>query len=126
MWASASDFLPGGHTLGLNLGYGFGDTGAATENVVILDGRIHKLAEVRFDYDPADFMEPWHMVSPNGRLELEFVPFKERVARSNLLLITSEVHQMFGRYRGKVVGDGGEAIEVRDVTGFAEEHHARW
>jgi len=126
VWASASACLPGGRTLGLNLGYGFGDTGAATENVVILDGRIHKLAEVRFDYDPADFMEPWHMVSPNGRLELEFVPFKERVARSNLLLITSEVHQMFGRYRGKVVGDGGEAIEVRDVTGFAEEHHARW
>jgi len=126
VWASASAFLPGGRTLGLNLGYGFGDTSAATENAVILDGRIHKLAEVRFDYDPGDFMRPWHMASPDGRLELEFVPFKERVARSNLLLITSEVHQMFGRYRGQVVSDDGEAIQVRDVVGFAEEHHARW
>jgi len=126
VWASASAFLPDRRRLGLNLGYGFGDTAAATENAIILDGRIHKLAEVRFDYDSADFMQPWHMASPDGRLDLEFVPFKERVARSNLLLITSQVHQMFGRYRGRLITDEGEAIEIKDAVGFAEEHHARW
>jgi hypothetical protein len=126
VWASASAFLPDGRTLGLNLGYGFGDTSAATENAIILDGRVHKLAEIAFQYDAADYMQPWRMASPDGRLELEFVPFKERVARSNLVLITSEVHQMFGRYQGKVVTDEGEIIAVRDVVGFAEEHHARW
>jgi hypothetical protein len=126
VWASASAFLADGRTLGLNLGFGFGDTSAATENAIILDGRIHKLEEIQFDYNPGDFMRPWHMKSPDGRLSLEFVPFKERIATSNLLVITSEVHQMFGRYRGTVVTDEGEPIEVRDVVGFAEEHHARW
>jgi hypothetical protein len=126
VWASASAFLPGGRTLGLNLGYGFGDTSAATENAIVVNGHIHKLAEVAFDYDPGDFMRPWRMASPDGRLELEFVPFTERVATSNVLLVTSEVHQMFGRYHGKVVADDGEVIPVRDVVGFAEEHHARW
>jgi hypothetical protein len=126
VWASASAFLPGGRTLGLNLGYGFGDTSAATENAIVIDGRIHKLDAVAFDYDPGDFMRPWRMASPDGRLELEFVPFTERVATSNVLLVTSEVHQMFGRYHGKVVADDGEVIPVRDVVGFAEEHHARW
>jgi hypothetical protein len=126
VWASASGFLPDGRTLGLNLGYGFGDTSAATENAIILDGHVHKLDTVAFDYDPDNFMRSWQMVSPDGRLELEFLPFKERVARSNLLLITSEVHQMFGRYQGRLITDEGEEIEIRDIVGFAEEHHAQW
>ena len=126
VWASASAFLPDGRTLGLNMGFGFGDTSAATENAIILDGRIHKLGEIKFDYDPKDFVRPWKMMSPDGRLDLEFVPFKERIAQSNLMVIVSEVHQMFGRYQGTVVTDEGETIEVRDVIGFAEEHYAKW
>ncbi len=126
VWASASAFLPDGRTLGLNLGFGFGDTSAATENAIILNGRLHKLGEVRFNYDPANFMRPWHMASPDGRLDLEFAPFYDRTARTNLLLIASEVHQMFGHYAGTVTTDDGETIAVDGIVGFAEEHHARW
>lgn len=126
VWASASAFLDDGRTLGLNMGYGFGDTSAATENAFVLNGRIHKLEKVAFDYDPHNFMRPWRMHSPDGRLNLEFMPFKERVAKSNLLLLYSEVHQMFGRYSGTLRTDEGEELHIRDVIGFAEEHHARW
>ena len=126
VWASASGFLPDGRTVGLNLGFGFGDTSAATENTLILAGRIHKLGQADFTYDPADFMRPWRMVSPDGRLDLEFVPFLERVAKTNLLVITSKVHQMFGRYRGTIKADDGEIIAIDGLIGFAEEHHARW
>jgi Domain of unknown function (DUF2804), N-terminal/Domain of unknown function (DUF2804), C-terminal len=126
VWASASTFLPDRRTLGLNLGFGFGDTSAATENAIILNGRVHKLGQVRFDYDSSDFMRPWRMTAPSGRLDLEFIPFKERVARSHVLLIQSEVHQMFGHYQGQVVTDDGETILIQGVTGFAEEHHAQW
>lgn len=126
IWASASAFLPDGRTLGLNLGGGFGDTSAATENAFVINGRVHKLGQVDIAYQRVDFMRPWRMTSPDGRLDLEFTPFKERLARTNLLLITSEVHQMFGRYRGRVVTDEGEAVDVKGVVGFAEEHRARW
>jgi hypothetical protein len=126
VWASASGALPDGRRLGLNLGFGFGDTSAATENAFVLDGRVHKLGAVRFDYDPTDFMRPWRMISPEGRLDLTFEPFYDRTARTNLLVITSEVHQMFGRYHGQLVADDGEAIPVEGLVGFAEEHHARW
>ena len=51
VWASSSGFLPDGRTVGLNLGYGFGDTSAATENSLILNGRVHKLAQVDLAYD---------------------------------------------------------------------------
>lgn len=126
VWASASAFLDDGRTLGLNMGYGFGDTSAATENALVLNGRIHKLEQIAFDYDPRNFMRPWAMQSPDGRLNLEFMPFKERVAKSNLLLLYSEVHQMFGRYSGTLRTDEGEELHICDVIGFAEEHHARW
>ena len=126
VWASASGFLPDGRTLGLNLGFGFGDTSAATENTVLIDGRVHKLGQVDFSYDARDFKRPWRMVAPDGRLNLTFTPFLERAAKTNLFVITSQVHQMFGRYQGMVTADDGEQIAVDGLTGFAEEHHARW
>jgi hypothetical protein len=48
------------------------------------------------------------------------------VAKTDLKVITSEVHQMFGRYTGKVVSDEGKTIPVDGLVGFAEEHHAKW
>lgn len=126
VWASASGFLANGQTIGLNMGYGFGDSSAATENAFILDGKVHKLGLVDFGYDPNNFRQPWAMKSPDGRLELTFSPFFERVAKTDFKLLRSEVHQMFGRYNGRLVTDHGEVIEIHDLTGFAEEHHAKW
>lgn len=126
VWASASGFLGDGRTVGLNLGFGFGDTSAATENALILDGRVHKLGWLDFTYNGQDFQQPWRMVSPDGRLDLRFTPFLERVAKTNLLLIRSEVHQLFGRYAGTAVTDEGETVHIEGLAGFAEEHHARW
>ena len=126
VWASASGFLANGRTVGLNMGYGFGDTSAATENALILSGRIHKLAQVDFSYDSSNFKHPWKMTAPDGRLDLEFVPFVERVARTDLQVLSSEVHQMFGRYHGTVTADDGEVIQLDGLLGFAEEHHAKW
>lgn len=125
-WASASGFLPDGRTVGLNLGCGFGDTSAATEDALILEGRIHKLGAVKFDYTSGDYMKPWRFYNQEGRLNLEFTPFKDRLARTNLGLIFSEVHQMFGRYRGWAISDEGEKIRMDGLIGFAEEHRARW
>ena len=126
VWASASGFLKDGRRLGLNMGYGFGDTSAASENAFLLEGRIHKLGQVDFSYSSADFMQPWKMRSPDGRLELEFTPMVERVAQTNLWVLASEVHQMFGRYDGWLVSDEGEKIQVENLIGWAEEHHAKW
>ena len=125
-WASASGFLPDKRTIGLNMGGGFGDTSAATEDAIILEGKVHKLDSILITYDHSDYMKPWRFVDSQGRLDLTFVPFKERVARSNLGIIFSEVHQMFGRYTGDVITDEGEEISIDGLTGFAEEHHARW
>ncbi len=126
VWASASGFQNDGRTIGLNLGYGFGDTSHATENAVILNGKIQKLNLVDFKYDSKNFMAPWTMHSDDGRLELTFTPFFERVARTDAKVLVSEVHQMFGKYNGSFFSDEGENIQIANLIGFAEEHHARW
>jgi len=112
--------------LGLNLGKGFGDLSNATENAVIVNGRVHKLDQVEFGYTSGDYMQPWHFTDNEDRLDLVFTPFKDRTATTNLAIITSEVHQMFGRYNGHVMLDDGSKLEIKDLIGFAEEHHARW
>lgn len=126
VWASASGYLPDGSTAGLNLGFGFGDTRAANENAFILDGRIYKLGQVDFSFSNKDYTKPWMMISLDGRLELEFKPLLQRVAKTNLLLIYSNVHQVFGHYFGSFITQEGKRIEIDGLAGFAEEHHARW
>jgi hypothetical protein len=125
-WASASGFLLDDRTIGLNLGCGFGDLSKATENSVILDGRVHKLGAVRFDYHAGDYMRPWRFTDNEGRLDLTLTPFKVRTAQTNLGIIFSEVHQTFGRYSGHAILDDGSRLEIHDLIGFTEEHHARW
>ena len=125
-WASASGFLPDGRTVGLNMGCGFGDLSKAGENALILENCIHKLEKITFDYVSGDFMRPWKFADTEGRLELLFTPFRDRTAMTKLGVISSEVHQIFGRYNGKAVADDGEVIQINDLIGFAEEHKARW
>ncbi len=125
-WASASGFLPDGRTIGLNFGKGFGDLSAATENCIVLNGKVNKLEKVEFAYSAQNYMQPWKFTDSEGCLSLDFIPFKERLARTNLGIITSEVHQMFGRYSGTIVTDTGDRLDFRDLIGFAEQHQARW
>ena len=125
-WASASGFLSDGRTIGLNLGCGFGDTSSATENALIIDGRVNKLDQITFDYDPQDYMKAWKFTDNEGRLNLIFTPFKDRFAATKLFVIDSEVHQLFGKYTGSVVTDSGENIDIEELIGFAEEHKAKW
>jgi hypothetical protein len=112
--------------VGLNLGCGFGDCSAASENCFVVNGKIHKLEQVTFDYDSRDFMRPWKFTDSEGRLNLIFTPFKERKAVTNLGIIFSEVHQLLGKYSGTVRTDEGAIININDLIGFAEEHQAHW
>lgn len=125
-WASTSGFLSDGRTVGLNFGQGFGDLSYATENCIIIEGQLYKLDDVKFIYNPDNFMNSWFFRSNDSSLDLEFTPFKERAAITNLGIIHSEVHQLFGRYNGHFTSDKCKKIQIRDLIGFAEEHYARW
>ncbi|MCA9772472.1 MAG: DUF2804 domain-containing protein [Myxococcales bacterium] len=125
-WATGHGRLADGRLVGLNLGKGFGDLRAATENAFFVDGRLHKLGGLEFRYDPADFMKPWSLMSPDGGAALTFTPIFERIDRVRLGIVASESHQLFGRFTGRLASEDGTEIEVPGVLGWAEEHRARW
>ncbi|MCR4951461.1 MAG: DUF2804 domain-containing protein [Solobacterium sp.] len=129
-WSSASGEI-GGHRFGFNLGYGFGDTSAATENMLFYDGKAHKLEDVTFEIPQKedgsdDFMSPWSFTSSDGRFEASFTPVIDRKSDTNVLVIRSDQHQVFGTFTGKAVLDDGTVVIMKDFPGFAEKVRNRW
>lgn len=124
-WGSGSGTV-GGRPFGFNIGYGFGDTSAATENILFYDGRGHKLDDVAFHIPEDDFMKPWTFSSSDGRFEMEFMPVLERAASISALVVKSDQHQVFGRMSGRAVLDDGRFIELKDFMCFAEKVHNRY
>lgn len=125
-WASASAALPGGIPFGFNLGYGFSDRSPASENMLFYNGIPHKLGDVVFYFDESDYMKIWEMKDDQGRLELRFTPRLDRFANTNLLIIQSLQHQVFGHYNGHVLLDDGNKVELQQIPGFAEDVYNRW
>ncbi len=124
------------HRFGLNLGYGFGDTSAASENMVFVDGVAHKLHRVDFGIlektggahakktaDRLQLMQPWHMTDDEGRLDLVFTPLLDRTDWMDFKLIRTDQHQVFGRFDGFVVLDDGSTFKVANLLGSAEVIH---
>ncbi|MEN6410210.1 MAG: DUF2804 domain-containing protein [Anaerolineaceae bacterium] len=116
------------HRVGINLGGKWTDGTGMNENGFFVDGKLTKLHEdIRWEYSAADFMKPWKLTTTaTNRVQLTFTPFYERVAKTNALVIQSEVHQMIGRYDGAITPENGEPIAIDNQIGWAEDHHARW
>lgn len=119
-WGSVSG-LADGVRFGMNLGYGFGDTQAATENMIFYDGKAHKLDQVMFTIQEPDFLLPWRITDNEGRLELTMVPLLDRQDTLNLGIIKNLGHQVFGKMAGFFILDDGRRITFKDVIGFAEK-----
>lgn len=115
-----------GKPFGFNIGYGFGDTSAASENLLVYGGVAHKLSEVRINIPEDSFLKPWTFTSDDGRFEMDFVPVIDRAARTSALVIESDQHQVFGRFTGRAVLDDGTALELKDFLGFAEKVRNRY
>lgn len=130
-WGSGQMELENGDRFGFNIGYGFGNTSAATENMLFYNGKSHKLDEVVFNI-PKDedgnyrYMEPWTFSSNDGRFEMSFVPVLDRQAPFNLGVLCMIPHQVFGRLSGKAILDDGTVVEVKDRLTFAEHVHNKW
>ncbi len=115
-----------GHAFGFNIGYGFGNTKAASENVIFYDGVAHKIDDVTFVIPEDDYCKPWKFTSSDGRFEMDFMPLLDRSACLDYKLIVSDQHQVFGWMSGTTVLDDGTKVEIKDVLCFAEKVHNRY
>lgn len=130
-WSSMNALIEG-KEIGWNLGYGFGDTSKASENILYVNGEAYKLEDVKFDI-PFDkhghdkFMDPWTFRSAKNDIKITFTPIINRHSDSNLLFIRSNQNQVFGVFNGTIrLPDSDKLIEIVDAPGFAEKVYNRW
>lgn len=125
LWGSGNADIDG-NAFGFNLGYGFGNTAAASENVIFYNGKAHKLDDVTFHIPESSYTDPWKLTSSDGRFEADFIPVLDRAAKIDFKVLVSDQHQVFGRMTGRAVLDDGGEIRFSDLMCFAEKVHNRY
>jgi hypothetical protein len=120
-WAAAS-----GQDIALNLGEGFGDDSAATENLLVVGDQAHKLGRVAWSYTPEDPMAPWTFESDDGRLSLVLDPVAPELGGLELGAKYSRLKKAYGTMSGTLVLEDGRVLEVQGLRGFAEEMQVSW
>jgi hypothetical protein len=64
-WGNGSGIIKGGR-FGFNIGWGFGDTRLATENMVFWNGKATKIGALRVERNPDDYMGDWRFRDDAG------------------------------------------------------------
>ncbi len=129
-WGSGQMYLEDGSRFGFNIGYGFGNTSAASENMLFYNGTSHKLEDITFNIpkngDEYLYTEPWTFTASDGRFEMDFKPIIDRQSPLDLKVLCMLPHQVFGLMSGKAVLDDGTEIVIKDELVFAERVHNKW
>lgn len=129
-WGSLSGEV-NGVPFGFNIGYGFGDTSKATENMVFYNGKAHKLDQVTFNIpkneDGSDnFLAKWTFTSNDKRFTMDFIPVINRYSNTDVGIIASRQNQVFGHFSGTAILDDGKVIKIDNLLGFAEKVRNKW
>ncbi len=125
-WSSASFLLPDGSPCGFNLGYGFGDTSAASENMVFYNKKAYKLNDVDFGIPEPSFTDPWHFTSKDGAIDLIFTPLYDNRTDINVGFLRQDAHQVFGEFTGTIKISPTETLQIKNGFGFAEKVRNVW
>lgn len=124
-WGNGNTLIDG-IPFGFNVGYGFGDTSAASENLIIYDGIAHKLDDVSFHIPADSYVKPWTISSSDHRFDMKFTPILDRCAKTSALIIVTDQHQVFGYLNGTAILDDGTPLEIKDMLCFFEKVHNKY
>lgn len=124
-WGSGSEIIGKDH-FGFNIGWGFGDLTHATENVFFWNGKAIKLGEIIVDRNPKDYMAPWVFTDSNGKFEMQMNPIYDNFTKTNLGIINTKCHQVFGVFNGFVILPNGERKEIKNMIAFCEHAINQW
>lgn len=125
-WSSLSTVLEDGSDFGFNLGYGFGDTSAASENMAFYKGKAYKLNDVDFGLPKDNFIDHWHFTSEDGDIDMVFTPLYDNYNKINLLFLRQNSHQVFGYFTGTIRLEEGKEVNITKAFGFAEKVRNVW
>ena len=119
--------LVNGKPFGFNIGYGFGNTDAATENAFFYDGVCHKLDKIFIDYPCADDNYKMCTVRSNDkRFEMKIEPLYYCENEHDFTVVRQSEKIMFGRMSGTAVTEDGAKIEVKDMICYFEQSTGKY
>jgi hypothetical protein len=124
-WAAASGVVDGA-PLAFNLGEGFGNPAAGSENLIVADDVAHKLATVDWTFDPDDPLADWTFEAPDGRASLVLHPVAPEVGGLDFGSVFSRLTKAYGTFSGTLVLDDGRTVTLTGVPGFAEQMQLSW
>lgn len=121
VWGNGSTVVNGTH-FGFNIGWGFGNTSAATENMFFWDNKAYKLGDVQeirigdnFRYADAERKFVFHVE-----------PIFDNYTRTKAPSVNNSCHQVFGRWSGVVVLDDGTKVDIPSFIAFCEHADNCW
>lgn len=125
-WGSASG-LHQGRRFGLQVGYGFGDTSAASENTPASSmAKRTSWREVTFHLPDGPLDGGLALYQQRRALRDDLHPIVDRHDRVAIGPFLTDQHQVFGRFAGRALLDDGTVLNIEGLTGFAEQVHNRW
>ncbi|MCC3274223.1 DUF2804 domain-containing protein [Arthrobacter zhangbolii] len=114
-----------GTRLGLQFGGKWTAGTPATENALIVDGRLHHYdGELEFEYDLTDPASTWRVRGP--WIDAVLTPFHRRTSATNAVVIKAQVWQAFGTWAGTARTPDGTEYSLDGLTGWIEEARNRW
>ena len=123
-WGNLTSHIDG-VPFGFNIGWGFGDTSHATENIYFYDKKGYKLGKIIGDWDNHDLMAVKHFHDTENKLQFTFTPFYNNHTENKYVVVDTECNQIFGYFSGTIQTEDGTK-EFHDVVAFIEHAVNRW
>ena len=121
VWGNGSTLVDGKH-FGFNIGWGFGDTSNATENMYFFDNKAVKLNEVK-EIRNGDNLR---YVDDERKFVFDVQPLYDNYTRTKAVVVNNSCHQYWGLWRGHVILPDGSKLEVPPFVAFCEHADNNW
>jgi hypothetical protein len=125
-WAFVCGRLDDGTPIGINLVEGFNESrDDVNENALWLGTELIPLGRARFTWNAAAILDPWHVRTEDGAIDLHFKPWAAHQDIRDLKLVKSSFKQPVGLWSGEVkVGD--RTYVLKDAPGVSEDQTVLW
>lgn len=124
-WGNGTGFV-GGEPFAFNIGWGFGNTEKATENMFFYRQKAYKLGELIVTQNSENHMAPWHFKDEEGRLDVTMEPVYDNFTQNKVAFVNTSCHQVFGNFTGKAILPDGQELLLENFPAFCEHAVNRW
>lgn len=119
-WVTGACRQGDGSLLGFNLTHNqVGQPEVYNENVVWVDGAMHRLPAVQFDR-PDGVLGPWRVTDAAGTVDVTFTPTVESSLHVGPRRSLAEYHAPYGRFAGHLTA-AGRTVSVDGLFGMGEK-----